>query len=172
MGFFIVSWLVIVVGWLVHVAVDRHPRRRTRHRVVELALLWVLVSGGLSAVTAGITHLGPRATRTAIDIGYAPSMFQWEVGWGDIAVGVLGIGCAWRRLRDGWLTAAVVAVAVSFWGASIGHVTQLVAHNNHAPDNVAAIPSDIVGPLLAVVLLVAYRWGARSHPGTGGPAAR
>ena len=88
-------------------------------------------------------------------------MFEWEVGWGDIAIGVLGVGCAWRHFRDGWMTAAVVALAISFWGDAIGHIMQLVAHDNHAPDNVWAIPADIGGPLLALILLVLYRSGQR-----------
>ncbi len=77
------------------------------------------------------------------------------VGWADVAIGVLGIGCAWRR--DGWLTAAVVVLAICYWGDAIGHIMQYTVHDNTAPDNVWAIPSDIIGPLLAVVLLIAYR---------------
>jgi hypothetical protein len=41
---------------------------------------------------------------------------------------------------------------------------QWTVHDNTAPNNVWAIPSDILGPLLAVMLLVAYRrmsWTSR-----------
>ena len=34
---------------------------------------------------------------------------------------------------------------------------QLTVHDNTAPNNVWAIPSDIFGPLLAIGLLIAYR---------------
>lgn len=34
-------------------------------------------------------------------------MFPWEVGWGDIALGVLGVGCAWKKVRGQWMTAAM-----------------------------------------------------------------
>ena len=44
-----------------------------------------------------------------------------------------------------------------YWGDAIGHIMQYTVHDNTAPDNVWAIPSDIIGPLLAVVLLIAYR---------------
>lgn len=166
MEFFGTTWITLILGWLIHVFADRHPDRRTRHRVIELALLWVLVGGGVWNLIGGLSHIGPYSDEVARQIGYTQSMFQWEVGWADIAVGVLGIGCAWRRLRGTWMTAAVVALAISFWGDAIGHIMQLVAHDNHAPSNVWAIPSDIVQPVLAIALLVAYRRGPHGHPDT------
>ena len=81
-------------------------------------------------------------------------MFQWNSGWADAAIGVLGIGCAWRR--DGWLTAAVV-VLPSAISVMPSHIMQLTVRDNTAPNNVWAIPSDIFGPLLAIGLLIAYR---------------
>jgi hypothetical protein len=155
MAFFLTPWLITFAGWGVHVAVDRLPAARTPRRVVELLLLWVLVLGGAWALLGASGHLGPNSSQIAEGIGYAPSMFQWEVGWADVAIGVLGIGCAWRR--DGWLTAAVVVLAICYWGDAIGHVMQYTVHDNTAPNNVWAIPSDILGPLLAVGLLIAYR---------------
>jgi hypothetical protein len=155
MVFFLTPWVITFAGWGIHVAADRSEHARTPRRVVELLLLWVLVFGGAWTLVAALGHLGPNSAEIAAGIGYAPSMFQWEVGWADAAIGVLGIGCAWRR--DGWLTAAVVVLAICYWGDAIGHVMQWSAHNNTAPDNVWAIPSDVLGPLLAVILLTAYR---------------
>ena len=40
------------------------------------------------------------------------------------------------NFRDGWLTAAVVVLAVQYGGDAIGHIMQLTAHNNTAPSNV------------------------------------
>ena len=161
MGFFVIPYFVALVGWAAHVFFDRKPNKRTRHRIVELALLWVLVFFGAWAILGAFGHLSGQSGETAADIGYAQSMFQWEVGWGDVTVGVLGIGCAWVVLRDNWMTAAVVAVAISYGGDAIGHIMEYVADDNTAPDNVWAIPSDIVEPLLAIALLIAYRLGER-----------
>ncbi len=155
MTFFLTPWAITFIGWGIHVAADRSPHARTGRRIVELLLLWVLVFGGLWALLAALGHLGPNSSEIAEGIGYAPSMFQWEVGWADVAIGVLGIGTAWRR--DGWLTAAVVVLAICYWGDAIGHVMQWTVHDNTATNNVWAIPSDILGPLLAVILLIAYR---------------
>jgi hypothetical protein len=157
MGLFLTEWATMLLGFAVHAAVDRSPYRRTRARLVELALLWLLVLGGFWAIFGGVFHLGPTADQIAAEIGYAPSMFQWEVGWADISLGVLGMGCAWSRNRDGWMTAAVIALLIAFWGDGIGHIMSLVAHNNTAPDNVWALPSDFLQPLLALVLLWIYR---------------
>ena len=92
-------------------------------------------------------------------------MLQWEVGWADITLGVLGAGCALHQLRGSWMTATVVAWTVSFGGDAIGHVMQLTAHDNQEPANVWSLPSDILMPLLAIVLLVAYRRSAPSRVG-------
>lgn len=160
MAFFLTPWVITFLGWAIHVRVDRSQYARTSRRVVELLLLWVLVFGGIWSLIGALAHLGPNSAEIAEGIGYAPSMFQWEVGWADVAIGVLGIGCAWRR--DGWLTAAVVVLSICYLGDAIGHIMQWTVHDNTATSNVWAIPSDILGPVLAIALLVAYRRLTRS----------
>lgn len=157
--FFLSPWVVYVVGVLVHYFVDKVPARRTGHRFVELALLWLLVLFGFMAILGGVSHIGPTSTQIAEQIGYVQSMFQWEVGWADIALGVLGVACAWQRFRDGWMTAAVVTMVIMYWGDAIGHVMEYVTYDNAAPGNFWAIPADFLQPLLAVVLLIIYRRG-------------
>jgi hypothetical protein len=116
------------------------------------------------AIFGGIYHVGPTSTSIAHQIGYHVSMFQWEVGWGDIAIGLLGVLCAWAALRSQWMNAAIVALAISFVGDGIGHIMQIVAHGNHAVQNVGAIPSDFGMPLLAIVFTVLYRRARSSQP--------
>jgi hypothetical protein len=169
-SYFAAFWVILLVGFLIHWAVDRRRPGHRRGRAVELLFLWVMVFGGAYAIIGGLGHISGQAHRLAVNIGYTPSMFQWEVGWGDIAVGVLGVGCAWRALRGSWATAAVVAVAFSYGGDAIGHIMTWSAHNNTAPDNVWAIPSDILQAALAVILLAAYRkFGPRPAPEIPGP---
>lgn len=170
MWFFGFVLLTLVVGALVHTFVDRGENRRTRDRVVELWLLWFVAGAGVWGIIEGIAHLGPTSDQLAESIGYRQSFFQWEVGWADIAVGVLGVGSIWRR--DSWLTAAVVAFAILYWGDALGHVMQWVAHGNTAPSNVGAIPSDVLQPLVAVLLLVAYRRTAAGRREDGTPTRR
>lgn len=156
MFFFVLFWILLVAGFAINALLDRHPQRRTKPRLVELALLWVVVFGGVWGLIGVFSHIGPYSAQTAASIGYAPSMFQWEVGWGDLTLCVLGIGSFW--FRDRWLTAAVVAVTISFGGDAIGHIMQW-SQGNLAPDNTWATPSDILQPLLGILLLIAYRRG-------------
>ncbi|MBX7159261.1 MAG: hypothetical protein K1X95_03135 [Acidimicrobiia bacterium] len=157
--FFFVQTVVILVGAVLHILLDRKPNRHTKRRTVELLLIWFVAAGGVMAILGGIGHVGPDSAGVAAGIGYEPSMFQWEVGWADIAIGVAGFVCIWKR--DSWMTCAVVVLAISYGGDAIGHVMQYVAHANTAPNNVWAIPSDIMQPLLVVGLLVAYRMLSR-----------
>lgn len=170
-GFFAFQWVAILVGFGVHLLVDRRRHGHLHGRAVELALLWVVVFGGAWAIYGGLGHISGMSDQLAEQIGYAPSMFQWEVGWGDIALGVLGVGCAWRSLRGQWMTAAVVVLVIAYGGDAIGHIMQWVANDNTAPNNVWAIPSDIVQPLVAVALLLAHRRSqARGDGPDAGPA--
>lgn len=172
-SFFALQWVILIVGATIHLVVDRRRHGRREGRTVELYLLWLMVFGGAWAIYGGLGHISGMSGQLAESIGYAPSMFQWEVGWGDIALGVLGVGCAWTARRGQWMTAAVVVLAIQFGGDAIGHVMQWVANDNSAPDNVWAIPSDIVQPLVAIGLLVAYRRHGRgaTTSETGSPAA-
>lgn len=173
MGIFVFQWAVLIVGFVIHALVDRSALHRTASRVIELALLWVVVGNGVFLVLEGIAHIGPTSDTIAAQIGFTQSMFQWEIGWADIALGVIGVGCAWRANRGGWLTATVVSTTIALWGDAIGHVMQWVAHGNTAPSNVYVLPGDVLFPLLMVVLLVLYRRGAtgsRVAVGEGVPA--
>jgi len=162
-GFFVMQWVFILGGATIHMIVDRRKHGHREGRVTELYLLWVLVFGGAWAIYGGVLHTSGSSGQLAESIGYAPSMFQWEVGWGDIALGVLGVGCAWKKLRGQWMTAAVVVLAIQYGGDGIGHIMEWVAHNNLAPDNTWAIPSDFAQPIVALVLLAAYRKGPRGR---------
>lgn len=159
MVFFSLPYGIVIIGWIVHVFADRKPDRRTGHRVLELFLIWWLATQGFFTIMGGIFHLTGLAHQLAVEIGYAPSMFQWEVGWADIAVGVLAFGCIWKR--DSWMTAAVVAYSLALFGDGIGHVMQYSAHHNVAPDNLWAIPTCFLVPLVAIVCLIFYRRGQK-----------
>ncbi|MHC1559052.1 DUF6790 family protein [Actinomycetospora sp. C-140] len=153
MGFFAFQWAVVIVGFGLHAVLDRSAHRRTGGRVAELAALWLIVVMGAFNIFGGVFHAGPTSSDIAAQIGYAPSMFQWEVGWADIAVGVAMVAVAMRRFRGSWATATLTILFVYFVGDGIGHIMSLVAHGNTAPDNIAALPADFLLPVLAFVLV-------------------
>ena len=157
MYFFLVQWVVLLGGLALHVGLDRSPERRTRRRVVELVLLWFVVANGVFMVLGGIVHVGPGSVGAAAQIGFAPSAFQWEVGVYDLAMGIAGVACARRTLRGGFTDATVVITALALLGDGIGHVVQLAAHGNDAVNNVGAIPTCFVVPVVTVVALLVLR---------------
>jgi len=88
----------------------------------RLSSLWFIVSAGAFAIWGGIYHLGPTSHSVATQIGYAPSMFQWEVGAADIAIGILCVLCVRASNRGQWMTAALTVLTVSFFGDGTGHL--------------------------------------------------
>jgi peptidoglycan/LPS O-acetylase OafA/YrhL len=141
---------VALLGAIIQLFVEKQPR--TRARVLEVVVRWLLVVAvGVAGILDFIMHtLNARAT--AEMIGFPPdNPFQWEVAFADLAIGVLGLACLWRR--DFWWPAAI-AVAVYFWGCAWGHIYQLVAHDNHEPGNAGVVLYlDILVPLAVLVLL-------------------
>ncbi|MFC5066281.1 DUF6790 family protein [Actinomycetospora atypica] len=168
MSFFLVMWAILLVGLALHVLLDRSPARRTGARVLELTSVWFVVVGlGVNGVLAGLVHLGPGAPAAAGSIGWSPSPFQWENGGSDLAVGLAGVVVAWRRFRGGWMSAVIAIAFVQLWLDGIQHVTQWLIHGNTAPDNVGAIPTCFLVPLIAAVTTWAARRAARSAAASG-----
>ncbi len=155
MFFFFFQWLTVIIAAVVHVLIDRHPDRRTKPRVVQLLLLWGLGGFGVWAIVGGLFHLGPSSDSIAEGIGYAQSEFQWEVGWADIAIGVLMLLGVFKRGR--FMEAGVIAITISYGGDAIGHIKEWIVNDNTAVNNVWAIPSDILTPVLLIVLLYLHR---------------
>ena len=159
MVFFLSQFALMIVGAVVHILVDRSARRRTTGRVAELVLLWVLVPAGVFGILGGIGHVGPNAAEVAKEIGpdFVPGMFQWDLGWNDIAVGILCVLTFLVRNRGGWLDAAVWALAVSYGGDLAGHISQYYIHDNHATNNAWAIPVEIYIVGVAVIAWAIHR---------------
>jgi hypothetical protein len=140
------------------VQVYRERDSRSGARAIEIFLIWwMVVAVGLAAIFGAMFHLfdGPD---TAREIGYTngDGGFQTEVGFADLAIGVLGVLCA--RFRDGFLLAAIVAVSICYLGDAYGHIHQAAIHDNHSPDNGGLLlASDFITPLVAIGLYAASR---------------
>jgi Family of unknown function (DUF6790) len=150
-----------LIGAAVHLIVTKAPR--TRERVAEVLLLYLLVIGvGATGIFAFMGHAF-RAEQVAEQIGFPPdNPFQLEVAVANLSYGVLGILCMW--LRGGFWTATAIGNAIYLWGAAWGHVHELVEHDNHSAYNSGAILyTDIFVPLAILLLLVYVRRSGRAQ---------
>ena len=107
---FLVFAAIALIGAAIHRHRDSQPRSAAR--TLEIFLVWwMVVAVGIAAIFGAMFHFfdGPK---TADEIGFTngDGGFQTEVGFADLAIGVLGVLCG--RFRDGFLLAAVIAVSI------------------------------------------------------------
>jgi hypothetical protein len=110
-----------------------------------------LLAAGVVGVFTFYTHVF-MAERSAQQIGWPTSPFQFEVGIADLVQGVLGVLAF--RASHGFRRATTVAVAVWLWGDAIGHVRQMIVADNFAPGNAGPwFWSDVLVPAVMIVSL-------------------
>ena len=161
---FIVFAAISLIGAAIHLHRDKQPRSTAR--TLEIFFIWwMVVAVGIASIFGAMFHFfdGPD---TAENIGFTngDGGFQTEVGFADLAIGVLGVLCAW--FRDRFLLAAVVAVSVAYLGDGYGHLHQTAIHDNHARDNTGLmLAADFIVPLVAIGLYGLRERALRSVPG-------
>ncbi|MDD1693632.1 MAG: hypothetical protein LUQ71_02800 [Methanoregula sp.] len=124
---------------------------------LENFLMWQLAVGlGLSLIYGGLGHL-VFPDRVAESIGWATgSPFQREVGIWDAAMGITGLLCL--KFRGDFWTAVVIGPGLFYFCAGLGHVWELVASHNTAPNNAGGVMYiDLLYPVFLAVLLICYR---------------
>ena len=85
--------------------------------------MYVLGVSGAIGMFNVVTHT-VFASDVAASIGWpAGNPFQTEVGFANLAIGIVGFACFWRY--DFWLP-AVIAKSVFAWGAGLTHVLDIV----------------------------------------------
>ena len=125
-------------------------------RLVEVLLLYLLVIfAGLGGLLGFLGHTF-RAKDIALQIGWQPSPFQFEVAVANLAFGILGMLCLWQR--GGFWTATGIGYAIFLLGCAYGHLMEMVRHGNFAPYNVGPVlwVNDLAVPL-AILLLLGLR---------------
>ena len=160
---FLVFAAISLIGAAIHLHRDSQPRSTARSLEIFL-VWWMVVAVGISGVFGSMFHFfdGPD---TARNIGFTngDGGFQTEVGFADLAIGVLGVLCAW--FRDRFLLAAVLAVSIAYLGDAYGHLHQAAIHDNHARDNTGLVLwSDFIVPLVAIALYALLERALRRGP--------
>jgi hypothetical protein len=139
---------VLFVAALVAAALRRSPKTPA-----ERLLSWILLLPiGVTGIWAGVSHVFFPATDAA-HIGWQVSLFQFEVGMADLAVGVTA--CLAFRRDLAFKAAAVSAASIFLLGDAVGHVRDMTVAGNFAPGN-AGVPfyMDVICPVLAISLLI------------------
>lgn len=134
-----------------HMLLDKQSR--TPARRIEIFMIYLFaISLGAAGIGGAFGHLF-LSDQVAEGIGWAAgSPFQLEMGYANLAIGVLGLMAISRR--DGFRTAAIVTTAIIGFGATIVHLQDIVAHGNLAPGNTIQNISNLLDP----VLLIALTW--------------
>jgi hypothetical protein len=149
---------VLMAGGLV--AFDK--RTRGRERTIEIFLIYLFSIGVAGAgISNFIAHVF-ISDIVAESIGWpAGSPFQLEVGFANLAIGVLGLVAASRR--DGFREATVIAATAFSVGATVVHAIDIVQTGNLAPGNTVQNISNLLRPAFLIGFLVASRRLERSH---------
>lgn len=134
----------------IHLLLD--PHARTPARRIELFVIYLLsVSVGAAGLGGAFGHWF-LADLVATSIGWPTgSPFQAEMGFANLALGVLGIMAAGQR--GGFRLATVVAVSIIGAGATLVHLQDIAMHGNLAPGNTIQNISNLLDPVLLIALL-------------------
>src|SRR5271170_6786727 len=134
----------------IHLAFSRDSRS-SKTAIAGTYLLYLLVIYvGLMGLLTAYAHVA-RPEQTSASIGWSTSPYEYEVGMADLTVGVLGVLCLWIR-GNFWLATAI-ANAVWLLGDAIGHIREVMVHNNHAANNSGIfLYAEVITPLLILFL--------------------
>jgi len=146
---------VVAVATCLHLWLGKRPV--SAGRVAEVLLLYLLVIFvGLGGLLGFLGHTF-KAPDIALQIGWQPSPFQFEVAVANLAFGVLGVMCIWQR--RGFRTATGLGYAIFLLGCGYGHLREMILKGNFAPYNVGPVlwVNDLAVPLLILVVLAVRR---------------
>jgi hypothetical protein len=149
-----------VYGWILAVILPAAlhlgaGQSRDRSRRSEVVLMYILgVSGAIGMFNVVIHTV--FASDIAASIGWpVGNPFQTEVGFANLAIGMVGFACFWRY--DFWLP-AIIAKAVFAWGAGLTHVQDIARSGNLAPNNAGPILAwDFLLPVVMIALYMLAR---------------
>ena len=155
---FIFSILPVIIA-AGHLGLDRSSRPRERR--LEIFLLYLFGIGVAGSGIGGFFGHFFISDSVAESIGWpAGNPFQLEVGFANLAVGILGIVAMDRR--DGFREATVIAATVFAVGATVVHVMDVIESDNLAPGNTIQNVSNLLRPTLLIAFLAASRRAERS----------
>jgi hypothetical protein len=112
----------------------------------------LVIGLGCQLLGFAVGHLF-KADAIAEHIGWKKgSPFQLEVGIADLAIGILGILCAW--FSGGFRLATVIAATIWLWGCVAGHIRDMIRNRNFSPGSAGFVFYwGLLYPVFLIVLL-------------------
>jgi hypothetical protein len=159
--FQLVFVLLALVPAVIHLAVSR-ARRQSGAAIAATFLIYLLVVYvGIMGLLTAYAHVF-RPVQTSASIGWSTSPYEYEVGMADLTVGVLGVLCLW--LRGNFWLATAIANAVWLLGDAIGHVREIMIHNDRAANNSGIfLVVEFIMPLVILILAIYHRRTAKTQ---------
>jgi hypothetical protein len=147
--------VLALVAASIHLAFSA-KRRSGAVMIVGTYLIYLLfIYGGLMGLFTAYYHVF-RPIEASASIGWATSPYEYEVGMADLTVGVLGVLCLVFR-GEFWLATAI-ADAVWLLGDGVGHIREMMVHNNYAEYNAGIfLVFELVMPILILGLVFYHR---------------
>lgn len=139
-----------LVGTIITTVIDAlSPGGDLGRDLLENSVLWMI---GVQGWMTGCGHMF-FGEPIAESIGWQPKTpWQWEVGLASLATGVLGVIAS--GFDDDFTLATIIAFAVFYLGAAVGHVREMVTSRNFKAGN--AGPIFVFDVLVPVYLFVLY----------------
>jgi hypothetical protein len=142
------------------------PEVNNRVRRLEIYLIYMFGLGVAGSGIGGfIGHLF-FSDDVAGSIGWpVGSPFQLEMGFANLALGILGILAIAKR--DGFRDATVIAVTVIGVGATIVHILDIIHTGNLAPGNTLQNISNLAKPTLLIIFLLRLKKSSKGEDDLG-----
>lgn len=152
---FAYSLFPLLLG-MAHILWDRNAQSTARR--IEVFIVYILaISVGANGLGGGFAHLF-LSDIVAQGIGWdAGSPFQLEMGFANLALGILGLMAISRR--DGFRHATIIATTVIGFGATSVHLHDIVLHSNLAAGNTIQNIANLLDPILLMSLTF---WASRT----------
>lgn len=124
---------------------------KKRDKIVDIFTSHIFFAVGLGLVWAGAFHVFmPQIA--AKYIGWQTSPFQFEVGMGDIGMGLAAMIAS--IASQGFRLGVITYYAIFAYGAAAGHIYQMIEFHDFAPGNAGFVFwLDMIQPTVLLFLL-------------------
>ena len=119
-------------------------------QLVSNAVVYLI---GWAMVGAGVSHLlfGKKISKT---IGFAQSPYEIEVGWADLAMGIVALMSVYYS--SDFALAIIFVSSIYRVGCGLGHVRSMIRDRNFAPNNTLILVINFLVP--AFLIYAFYAW--------------